>query len=34
MERKDGGRQRWSMVEREDGGWSSAVESTAAAWSL
>jgi hypothetical protein len=32
VERKDGGRRRWSVVEREDDGQSGAVESAAAAW--
>jgi hypothetical protein len=31
VERKDGGPQRWSVVESEDGGRSGAVESTTAA---
>jgi hypothetical protein len=33
MERKDGGQHHWSAVEREDGGRSSAVKSTAVVWS-
>jgi hypothetical protein len=33
VERKDGGRQRWSAVERDTGGQSGTVESNAAAWS-
>jgi hypothetical protein len=33
VERKDGGRRPWSVVERRDGGRSGAVESAAAAWS-
>jgi hypothetical protein len=32
-ERKDGGRWRWSVVEREDGGRSDVVESAVSVWS-
>jgi hypothetical protein len=32
-ERKDGGRRRWSVVEREDGGRSGTVESAVVVWS-
>jgi hypothetical protein len=33
LDREDGSWRRRSTVEREDGGWSGAVESVAAAWS-